>query len=62
MLKKGRHHPAKGENAGKAKLTEKDVRAIRGDPRIAKEIAPLYGVSVVNINAIKRGLCWRHVL
>lgn len=61
MLKKGRHAAARGELSGRAKLTEEQVRAIKCDSRIAKEIAPLYRVSTVQINAIKRGVYWGRV-
>lgn len=63
MLNKGRHryvvHP--GVANGNAKLTEDDVRAIRGASGTLHQIAANYGVSFGLIWRIRRGLSWRHV-
>lgn len=53
---------ARGErNGGGGKLTEKDVRAIRADTRIHREIAADYGVVKSMVAMIKRKEAWKHV-
>lgn len=50
-----------GETAGRAKLTEKDVKTIRKDNRTCVSIAKEYAVSHQLISRIKcRGL-WKHI-
>lgn len=57
---KGRH--VKGEGLyWKAKLTEHDVRAIRGDHRNSYQIADQYGVSAVLIQQIRKRNVWKHI-
>jgi hypothetical protein len=57
---KGRH--VKGEGLyWKAKLTENDVRAIRGDSRTSYEVAYQYGVSAVLIQQIRKRNVWTHI-
>lgn len=55
---------AKGEDNGRAKLTEKKIRAIRGmllkDVQVW-EIAEVAGVDPAAIRAIRDGKIWRHV-
>lgn len=51
----------KGEAHGRALITEADVRAIRGDPRTAKEIAKDYPLGHQAIHAIKARRTWGHV-
>jgi hypothetical protein len=50
-----------GERNHKAKITENDVRAIRGDPRANKIIAADYGLCRQQVLRIKTGGSWRHV-
>jgi transcriptional regulator len=52
----------RGSMNGNAKLSERDVKAIRraqGERYAA--IAEFYGVSEKNVSAIKRGIIWGHV-
>lgn len=51
-----------GEGINTAKLSESDVRAIRADPRMQKDIAAAYGVGRNQIANIKHRRSWRHVL
>jgi len=51
----------RGEHLSFAKLTESDVRNIRGDSRTLKEIAQDYGVSLQSIHYIKKRKHWKHV-
>ena len=50
-----------GEKHPGAKLTEKDILAIRKDKRIGRKIAVDYGVSRTQINRIKRKANWSHI-
>jgi hypothetical protein len=55
---------AKGRSAcvrGNAKLTPKQVVAIRDDPRTSREIATEYGVSYSTICAVRNGQNWKGV-
>ena len=62
MFAKGRRPTARGERAGKAKLTEEQVLAIRDDPRPYREIAHAYGLgSHSSVKAIKLRRSWAHV-
>lgn len=63
MVAKGRHVPPgrKGEDHPTAKLTEKDVRAIRADPRFQKDIGDEYGVSQATVSYIKSRKKWGHI-
>lgn len=56
---KGRQ--ARGERNGPAKLTEEQVRAIRADQRLHREIAADYGVADHTISAIKNRKTWKHI-
>lgn len=59
-----RLHPeqlARGDANGNAKLTEKDVRAIRASVNLQHEIAAKFGVSLSQVNRIRRGEYWRHL-
>jgi hypothetical protein len=58
---KGREGDHQGENNGRAKLIEDDVRRIRSDRRALREIAREYGVSFALIDQIKRRKIWGHV-
>jgi hypothetical protein len=51
----------RGESAGNAKLTEAQVRAIRVDRRMLREIAADHGVSLQTIWKIQKGEAWAHV-
>jgi hypothetical protein len=61
----GRHtkpeRTARGERGGKAKLSEADVRRIRADQRVAREIAAELGVTRALVQMIKTNKIWRHV-
>ena len=59
MAKKGR--APRGERSGHAKVTEDQVRAIRADTRLQREIAPDYGLSQATISQIKLRSRWAHV-
>jgi len=62
MASKGRAKPQFGERHTSAKLTDKDVRAIRADNRSGAAIARDYGVTDVMILRIKAGKSWKHVI
>jgi len=51
---------SRGERHGKAKLTEQQVREIRGLKRLRsqREMARVYGVSKGTISSIHRGISW----
>ena len=54
---------ARGErNGGGGKLTEADVRMIRADSRVHREIASEYRVAKSMVGMIKRREVWKHVL
>lgn len=61
MLAKGRRWLPKGESHGGAKLTGKDVIAIRVDPRSHRRIAADYKVTHSAVGLIKRRVNWRHI-
>jgi len=44
-----------------AKLTEKQVRAIRADKRLLREVAADYPVTLTTIGKIRRGEIWKWV-
>ena len=50
-----------GEQHGRSKLTEEQVRAIRADARSQRVIAKEYGVTQRNISMIKRRESWKHI-
>lgn len=58
---KGRHVHGRGVY-WKAKLTEEQVLAIRADERKRREVANDYGVTPENIDAIRTGKIWKHLL
>ena len=60
-MKKGRNFIPIGENHGRSKLTEAQVRAILKDTRFNKEIAKDYGVVQSTISAIKRKQLWTYI-
>lgn len=53
-------HPY-GSNCSWAKLTENDVRRIRKDGRVLREIADEFNTTAQNISLIKQRARWRHV-
>jgi hypothetical protein len=64
MMAKGRARrigAPPGERSS-GKLTEADVRAIRADRRLHREIAAEYGIHRVMVCAIRRRKYWKHVL
>lgn len=63
MWKKGRANPKgmQGEDHPSAKLNEKDVIAIRKDPRHEIIVATEYGVSRSLIHAIRTRTAWKHI-
>jgi len=44
---------------GNARLTPKQIAAIKSDPRSSRQIAPLYGVSDAHIRSIRNGRVWK---
>lgn len=57
----GRNVVPRGEKAGLAKLTEKQVLLIRNAVGPQKEIAVEFGVSQGTVSQIKRRKIWRHL-
>lgn len=61
----GRHtmpsQTARGERAGRAKLTAEKVTLIRLDLRPRKQVAAAYGITVAMVGYIQRGISWAHV-
>lgn len=63
-MKKGRHYTLRGEENGKAKLTEKDVITIKIKLKMGYsgiKLAKLYKVSNDAICKINTGKNWRHI-
>jgi hypothetical protein len=56
-----KNRQSKGENHGKAKLTESQAIAIINDPRSQYEIARDYGIHYTAVGNIKRGKKWKHL-
>ena len=62
MIAKGRKVQPRGEGHGMARLTEDQVRGIRGESGLSqREIAAKYGVSQPLVSAIRTGKLWAHV-
>lgn len=61
-VSRARCNPVRGSRHKHAKLTEANVRAIRGDNRPNPVVAEQYGVNPATIGLIKRRVTWRHVL
>jgi hypothetical protein len=64
MVVRGRARKARGEESGKAKLTESDVRELRrlaAEGASYKSLATQFGIAPVNARAIVLRLHWRHV-
>lgn len=68
MFQRGRENKAKGERTGKAKLTDAQVREIRGRyapmtyGKGAHCLAREFGVSKQTVQAILSGESWKHLL
>ncbi len=60
-IKKGRHVSSIGENNGKSKLTENDVRDIRQSKESAKILAEKYSINSDYVYLIKNRKRWKHV-
>lgn len=60
-IAKGRHVALKGEEAGKAKLTEDQVKKILLDPRPFSAIATDFNITASTISDIKKRKSWKHV-
>lgn len=61
---KGPANMPKGEESSNAKLTEKDVLAIRAEPRTygyQVRLANKYGVTQVCISRVVLRKCWKHI-
>lgn len=57
----GRGGDLRGEKNGRSKLTEEEVREIRGSSMSGSELAEKYGISKVMACRIKRGEAWTHI-
>jgi len=60
-VNKGRQQNSKGEQNGRAKLTEKQIINIINDHRKQKEIAKDYNVCQQHVSLIKKGKSWKHL-
>lgn len=58
---KGRQAKLKGEDNGRSKLTEDQVKQIRKMDGTLKEIARQFGVAFSQISSIKNRKTWKHV-
>lgn len=64
MVTKGRSRKARGSAAGRAKLTEEQVRSIRlrfDDGECRRALAREFGIGDTTVRAILDGRTWRHV-
>lgn len=61
MSKKGRSGAPRGESHPKAKLTEKQVLALRADPRPTSIVAKELGVHYATALHAKKGFKWKHL-
>ena len=64
MIAKGRMRTNRGEDCGRSKLTEADVRIIKGllrDGHTQSQIAERFGISASAVGHIRQGSTWRHV-
>jgi HNH endonuclease len=60
-IRKGRMRVAYGEQAGHAKLTEEQAKAILRDPRPYAEISADYNVTPATIGNLKQRRSWKHI-
>ena len=51
-----------GEASPRAKLTEKQVRKIRGDSRSYRALAEVYSVHPMTVRDVKKRISWRHLV
>lgn len=51
-----------GEKSHNAKLTEENIRAIRGDLRLQRVVAADYGINQATVSAIQLRKSWAHIL
>ncbi len=58
---KGRANPRRGVEHPRAKLTDADIRAIRGSAKSTQQLAAKYGVSSNQIRIIRLRKNWKHV-
>lgn len=58
-VRKGRRPNQKGVANNQAKLTEREVAAIRADKRPQRQTAADYGIDQSQVSNIKRGKYWR---
>lgn len=61
---KGRNLSVKGENHGRAKITNRDVvqmRQLYKNGKTPAELAKKYGISQSNVSRIVRGRAWKHI-
>lgn len=56
-----RQRTTTGESHGMARLTEDQVRSIKGDSRSLSKVAADYGVSLQQIWRIRHGYAWAHI-
>lgn len=61
QVARGRQRAPKGEESPRAKLSEKQVVAIHGDPRSQRAIADDYGISQSAVMMIKTERNWKHL-
>ena len=61
MVAKGRDRKARGIAHPKAKINERDVRAIRQSEDMVKNIASKYGLASATVSNIRAGRIWKHV-
>jgi hypothetical protein len=61
MVDAGRGRGAHGEANNSAKLTAREVLAIRSDKRNQREIMAQYGISSSRVSAIRTRKSWRHL-
>lgn len=52
---------AKGESAGRSKLTNRNVLHIRKSGESAAKLSAKYGVREEHVNKIRKGLAWKHL-
>jgi hypothetical protein len=60
-VSRGRSYNVLGEEHGMAKLTADQVRAIRRDTRLHREIAADYGINFRSVSRIKLRGNWKHI-
>lgn len=61
MLKKGRRKTSRGEEAGRAKLTDKQVIEIWESDLGSRKLSKIYKVGRTAIKNIKDGVAWKHL-